>query len=89
MNRQGINKKFGVTEEQLDGRAAEYENDTWDASGLGRIVMGRPSIANEEVRPVTFRMPLSKIVAVDKKAAERDETRSEFLRDAIDKALAI
>ena len=87
MNREDINKKFGVTEEQLNTWAEEYENDTWDASNLGKIIMGRPSIANEEVRPITFRLPLSKIIAVDKKAAERGETRSEFLRDAIYQAL--
>jgi transposase len=86
MDRQSINKKFDVTEAQLDEWAAEYESGTWDAP-LGKLVTGRPSIADEEVRPVTFRLPVSKIATLDKQAASRGETRSEFLRDAVDRAL--
>ena len=88
MNREELNKKFGVTDEQLEQWAAEYENDTWDASSLGKVIMGRPSIANEEVRPITFRLPLSKIAAIDLHARRKGETRSEFLRDAVEDALA-
>jgi hypothetical protein len=83
MDRDGINKKLGVTEQQLDEWAAEYENDTWDSSRLGKPVMGRPSIASEEVRPVTFRLPLSKIMALDQKATERGSSRSDELREAV------
>jgi predicted transcriptional regulator len=51
------------------------------------LITGRPSIADEEVKPVTFRLPVSKIAALDRLAASHDETRSEFLRDAVDKVL--
>ena len=88
MNREELNAKFGVTEEQLDSWAAEFESETWDASRLGRPVMGRPSIADEEVRPVTFRLPLSKIVALDKSALEHGRSRSDELRAMVDSYLA-
>lgn len=88
MDREELNKTFGVTEEQLDDWAEEYENGTWDASTLGEVRRGRPSIADEDVKPVTFRLPSSQILAVDRRAEEKGITRSEFLRDAVQSALA-
>lgn len=88
MDREELNKRFGVTEEQLDAWAEEYESGTWDASALGEVRRGRPSLADEEVKPVTFRIPESWIVAMDKRAEEKGITRSEFLRDAVEFALA-
>lgn len=88
MNREELNRLIGMTEEEMDSRAAEYENDTWDASKLGRPVIGRPSIANEEVRPVTFRLPLSKINALDERASQHGRTRSDELRAMVEEFLA-
>ena len=88
MDRESLNKKFGVTEEQLDQEAEEYEKGTWDAP-LGKMTVGRPSIANEEVRPITIRLPLSKIAAIDKKAHESGSTRSGILRDAVNRYLVL
>jgi predicted DNA binding CopG/RHH family protein len=87
MKREEINKKLGLTEEQLDARAEEYETDKWDSSALGKVIMGRPSIADEEVRPITFRLPISKIDALDRKASEHGSTRSKVLREALDEYL--
>jgi len=87
MDEKTINKKFNVTDEQLDQEAKEYENGTWDAP-LGKLVMGRPSLADEEVKPVTFRLPLSQILALDEKASAQGDTRSEALREAIKEYLA-
>lgn len=74
--RKDINAILDMTEEELDVRAEEYESDAWDASRLGKVVMGRPSIADEEVRPVTVRLPISKIAAIDRMAARNETTRS-------------
>jgi len=87
MNRESINKKFNVTEEQLEQEAQEYEKGTWDGR-LGKIIMGRPSIADEEVKPVTFRLPLSKIQELDRKASQKGYTRSEGLREAVEEYLS-
>jgi hypothetical protein len=87
MDRADMNKRLGMSEKQLDTLAEEYENDTWDSSHLGKVIVGRPSISNEEVRPVTFKLPVSRISAMDTISRQRGETRSEFLRDAVEKAL--
>jgi len=86
MRRKELNKKFGVTDDQLDQMAKKYEDGSWDAP-LGKVIMGRPSIASEEVRPVTVRIPISKIRAIDKQAEASGSTRSQLLRDAIDRYL--
>ena len=87
MDREKLNKMFGVTEEQLDAWAEEYESGTWDAASLGEVKRGRPSLADEDVKPVTFRLPESWIVAMDRRAEEEGITRSEFLRSAVETAL--
>lgn len=87
MSRKEYDRKIGFTEEQLDKMAEEYENGTWDASHLGKVVMGRPSLADEEVKPITFRLPVSKIAALDRRAAREGRTRSEELRLAVDDRL--
>lgn len=83
MTREEMNAALGMTEEELDARAEEYENDTWDASHLGKVIMGRPSIADEEVRPITVRLPISQIAAIDKLAALNETTRSAEVRAAV------
>ena len=84
MDREEINRKFGVTEEQLDAWAEEYENETWDPACFGKVIIGRPPLADEEVRPVTFRLPVSKIAALDARAAREGHARCEVGRLAGD-----
>jgi transposase len=86
MKREQVNAKFGVTDAQLDKWAQEYEDDSWSGK-LGKVIQGRPSIANEEVKPVTVRLPVSKIIALDNKAMAHNSTRSAELREAIDEYL--
>jgi len=88
MKRKELDKKFGVTDEQLDQMAKKYEDGSWDTP-LGKAIMGRPSIASEEVRPVTVRIPISKIRAIDSRAEDSGSTRSQLLRDAIDRYLVM
>jgi hypothetical protein len=87
VDKKKLNELFSVTDEQLDAEAKEYEDGTWSAP-LGKPIMGRPSIANEEVRLVTVRLPLSKIHALEKRATEKGSTRSQAIREAVDKYLA-
>jgi hypothetical protein len=86
MNKKKLNDLFGVTDKQLDVEAKEYEDGTWDAP-MGKTIMGRPSIANEEIRLITVRLPLSKVLALEKRAAVMGETRSQVLREAVDEYL--
>jgi hypothetical protein len=81
-----IQTKNGVllTEEMIEELAAAYESGNWPGVATGEIVMGRPRLADEEVKTVTFKLPVSKIVALDKKAKSRAATRSDALREAVD-----
>jgi hypothetical protein len=87
MDRKRLNELFGVTDEQLDTEAKEYEDGTWDAP-MGKTIRGRPSIANEEIRLITVRLPLSKVLALEKRAVDMGGTRSQALREAVDEYLA-
>ena len=87
MDRKEMNKLLGITEEQQDRVAKEYEDDTWDSSHLGKVVMGRPRIGNEEIRAVTVKLPISQITALDIRAKQQGGTRSSLLREVVGKWL--
>ena len=74
-----------VTDEMLDRMAEEYENGTW--SGHGKVVQGRPRIYDEDMETVSFRIPKSRVAAIEAVAKKRGESKSEFFREAIDMAL--
>jgi len=86
MNRDQINAAFEVTDEQLDSLAADYESGTWKGR-LGPVVQGRPRLYEEEMRTISFRIPASRLRAIDAYAERSGKSRSEFLRQAIDDAL--
>ena len=74
-----------LTDEVLDSMAAEYEDETW--SGHGEVVRGRSRIFDEDMETVSFRIPKSRIAAIEAVAKKRGASKSEFFRDAIDQAL--
>jgi len=73
-----------ITEKMFEELAAAYESGNWPGMATGEIVMGRPRLSDEESKTVTFRLPLSKIEALDKAAAANDCSRSDALRKAVD-----
>jgi len=76
-----------ITDDMFDMMTERHMSGDWSSAKIGKVVKGRPSIADEEVKPVIFRLPVSKIAAIDACAAEKGETRSQFLRDIVDAAL--
>lgn len=52
-----------------------------------RPVSGRPRVYDEDMETVSFRLPKSRIFAIGAVAESRGESRSEFIREAIDAAL--
>lgn len=88
MNREEINKKFGVTEEQLDEWAEACERGEYPGKPTGEIMVGRPLMFGEEMKPVTFKETASKIAAINARAAELDMSRSDYLRFLVDRDLA-
>lgn len=75
-----------VNEDMLDAWADQFERGEWPE---GRTIqIGRPSLAHEEVKPVTFRLPVSQLAALDAKAAQAGINRSAGLRRAVEEYLA-
>ena len=74
-----------LTDEMLDAMAAEYERGEW--SGVGRVTAGRPRSFGEEMETVSFRIPKSRIAAMEEAARKRGETRSDLIREAVDMML--
>jgi predicted DNA binding CopG/RHH family protein len=87
MKTEDLHKKFGVTDEQLDTWAAEYESESWDGMRFGKIIQGRPRIYDEELKTITVKVPVSRIAAIQNAIDKSGMSRSEFLRQAIDNEL--
>ena len=75
-----------LTDELLDQWAKEYEDGTWEGH-LGEVTYGRPKLYDEDMETISFRLPESRIKAVEVVAAREGKTKSEFFREAIDQAL--
>jgi predicted DNA binding CopG/RHH family protein len=87
MKAEELHKKFGVTDEQLDTWAAEYESESWDGMSFGKIIQGRPKLYDEELKTITVKVPASRIAAIQNAASKNGMSRSEFVRQAIDNEL--
>ena len=71
-----------ITDEELEKLADEYENDLWDGE-LDFIVPGRPPHPIQELKPVTVKLPVAMLQAIEAKGVNR----SDFIRRAIAAAL--
>ncbi|MDI9590072.1 MAG: ribbon-helix-helix protein, CopG family [Acidobacteriota bacterium] len=76
-----------LTDELLDSMAKEYEDGTWPGH-VGEVHAGRPRFGAERLVPVTIKIAPSVLAAIDQFAANGDETRSEAMRQIIDRGLA-
>lgn len=76
-----------LSDEDIEREAEMWENDTWDEQFV-EVRIGRPRYCDEELGTVTFRAPKSKIEAMERKAKELGVSKSQFLRDALDAAIA-
>ncbi|MEG0146982.1 MAG: ribbon-helix-helix protein, CopG family [Raoultibacter sp.] len=71
-----------ISDELFDKMAKAYEEGTWKGKVVERGV-GRPRLSAEESKLIAFRLPVSMIEALDRKAKESGESRSERLRDVV------
>jgi hypothetical protein len=73
-----------VTDALLDEWAAPWEAGEVPGKPICFVpAPGRPRISNEESKIVAFRLPVSIIDAIDRKAESIGETRSQLMRDAV------
>ena len=75
-----------LTDELLNELAEEYEKGTWEGHS-GGVRLGRPRFGDEKLVSISLKISPSSLAIVDKKVEEQGGSRSDFLRDAIDKAL--
>jgi hypothetical protein len=75
-----------LDDDAFDKMAKEWEDGTWEGR-LGEVTMGRPKLYDEDLETVSFRLPVSRIAAIEAVARRRGMSRSDFLRNAVDDAL--
>jgi len=88
ITKEELKSRYGATDAEvaeLQESAQAYESGVWPSGKITRV--GRPGIADEEAKPITVRLPMSQIAALDGKAKKRGETRSSAVRDAVSKWL--
>lgn len=88
MDRAKLNEMFEVTEKQLNQWSEEYETDAVSSGDFGKVMLGRPRICDDKLVSVTFKVSPSSLAAFDACARKRGESRSEALRNAVDRYLA-
>ena len=88
MNREEINALLGMSEEDLDREAAEYENGTWNKDMFGKPQSGRPPLYDSAMGTISFKEQKSKIQQINIRAAELKISRSDYMRRLVEKDLA-
>ncbi len=87
-NNEELRRKFGMTGEQLDAWANEYESDDWSHMRFGEVIVGRPRVSGEPLDSITVKVPHSRVVAMKRIQQETGITKSDFVRQTIDHELA-
>lgn len=79
-----------LTDETLEELAEKAERGEYPGDP-GKVIIaapGRPPLCDEELVTVAFKIPRSYRDRMDAKATSLNETRSQFLRDALEAALS-
>ena len=77
-----------VDDETLEAMAAEWESGQWEGH-LENVVIGLPEQDADELVTVSFRLPKSRVRAIERVIDNTGLTKSEFYRRAIDRELAV
>lgn len=84
-----VEEKFGYTDAQLEAMEADAAAGRFHGEPDGEPVFGRPLKFGEPMRQVGFKEPLTKVQAIDRRAAQLGMRRSEYLRYLVDADLAL
>ncbi len=88
MDRAKLNKKFGVSDFEVDNWAKEYESTDWSKMEFGKPLTGRPRIYEEPMERISVTLPRGAIVAMKQYCDTQDISRSELVRRAVSRELA-
>lgn len=76
-----------LTDDDLETMAAEYESGEWEGH-LENVVVNVPKTEKtDELEVVSFRLPKSRIAAIEAAIANHGMSKSEFYRKAVDREL--
>ena len=95
MSAEEIEKRFGITQEQLDQWEADATAGIFHGEPVGPVYYapgygpGRPLMFDEEMKQVGFKEPVSRIGLIDARAAQLGMKRSEYLRHLVEEDLKI
>lgn len=81
---------YKLTNEDFDrlGEACEQGNYPGTPGEWVVRPQGRPSLCDEELVTIAFKVPASERRALDDRASSRGESRSEYLRSLVERDLA-
>ena len=81
---------YTLTDEDFERMAQEAECGEYPGTPGTWVVrpQGRPALADEELVTIAFKVPRSQRDVLDRKAASHNETRSQFMRDMLSRALS-
>lgn len=92
MSAEEIEKRFGITPEQLDQWEADATAGILHGEPVGPAIYygpGRPLMFDEEMKQVGFKEPVSRINQIDARAAQLGMKRSEYLRHLVEEDLKL
>lgn len=80
-----------LTEEMIEELAEAAERGNLPGTPGEYIIAppGRPRLSDEELVTVAFKIPRSQCDALDEKAKEKNQSRSQFMRTALAQALML
>ena len=67
----------------------KFEKDSWDEKTYKKVFVGRPSLGAGETKTMTFKIPASTLFQVETKATSLGVSRSQYVRDLINRDLMI
>lgn len=76
-----------VDDDMLEEMAAEWEGGEWEGH-LENVVVGLPRQDADDLATVSFRLPRSRVAAVEAATKSHGISKSEFYRRAVDRELA-
>ena len=88
MDTRQLEEKYGVTASQIKEWSEAAERGEYPGVPKGEPIVGRPLLFGEEQKPVTFKEPKSRIIAIDERAKTLNMSRSDYLRSLVEKDLA-
>ena len=88
MDAEKLEKKYGVTAQQIADWSEAAERGEYPGKPKGDIIVGRPLLFGEELRPVTFKERKAIIAAIDARAKSLNMSRSDYLRNLVERDLA-